>query len=58
MQESKAADQPLQRGAKPPCVCVQSSSFLNVHKIRVDSDNKRCARCTEMALTQSRKVNI
>jgi hypothetical protein len=32
--------------------------FLNVHKIRVDSDNKRCARCTRMVLTQSRKVNI
>ena len=32
--------------------------FLNVHKIRVDSDNKRRARCTEMALTKSRKVKI
>jgi hypothetical protein len=25
--------------------------FLNVHKIRADSDKKRCARCTEAALT-------
>jgi HSP20 family protein len=30
--------------------------FLNVHKIRVDSENKRLARCAERALTQSRKV--
>jgi hypothetical protein len=30
--------------------------FLNVHKIRVDSDNKRLARCTKVALTESRKV--
>src|SRR5690348_8763510 len=30
--------------------------FLKVHKIRVDSDNKRLARCTSTALTQSRKV--
>jgi hypothetical protein len=30
--------------------------FLNVHKIRVDSDTNRLARCTEMALTNSRKV--
>ena len=29
-----------------------------VRKIRVDSDNKRCARCAGMALAQSRKVNI
>src|SRR4030095_7362232 len=29
---------------------------LNVRTIRVDSDNKRCARCPEMALAQSRKV--
>jgi hypothetical protein len=26
------------------------------HKIRVNSDNKRRARCAKMALTQSRKV--
>jgi hypothetical protein len=32
--------------------------FLNVHKIRADSDNNRLARCTKMALTESRKVNI
>src|SRR5882724_4728856 len=27
-----------------------------MHKIRVNSDNKRCARCTKMTSTQSRKV--
>src|SRR4030095_4109101 len=32
-------------------------NVLNVHKIRVDSDNNRLARCTKMALTESRKVN-
>jgi hypothetical protein len=30
---------------------------LNLHMIRVDSDNKRLAACTKMALTQCRKVN-
>src|SRR4029077_21114556 len=30
--------------------------FLNVHKIKVEPDNKRLARCTNRALTQSRKV--
>src|SRR6266516_1906952 len=30
--------------------------LLNMRKIRVDSDNKRLARCTNTALTQSRKV--
>jgi HSP20 family protein len=31
--------------------------LLSVRKIRVDSDNKRCARRREMALTQSKKGN-
>ena len=35
---------------------VTESLFVHVHKIRVASDNKRLARCTKMALTQSRKV--
>jgi hypothetical protein len=38
--------------------CVQAQPFgeINVHKIRVDPDNKRLARCTNTALTQSRKI--
>jgi HSP20 family protein len=39
-------------------VTITESLFLRVHKIRVDSDNKRCARCPKMTLAQSRKVNI
>jgi len=29
---------------------------VNVRKIRVEPDNKRLARCTNTALTQSRKI--
>jgi hypothetical protein len=32
-----------------------TAAHQNVHKIRVYSDKKRLARCTETALTQSRK---
>jgi len=45
---------PLGSRSKP--LTVTESLFVHVHKIRVASDNKRLARCTKMALTQSRKV--
>jgi hypothetical protein len=32
--------------------------LINVRKIRVEPDNKRLARCTNTALTQSRKIKI
>jgi hypothetical protein len=32
--------------------------FLNVHKIRVDSDNKRLAQCTKMPLTKFRRKSM
>ena len=32
--------------------------FDPLHKIRVDSDNKRWARCTRMALIHSRKEKV
>jgi hypothetical protein len=35
---------------------LSTGLLLNVRKIRVEPDNKRLARCTNTALTQSRKV--
>src|SRR6266516_4261626 len=40
---------------KSPGVCFPPGLFFNVHKIRVDSDNRRLARCTKMALTDLQK---
>jgi hypothetical protein len=41
--------------ATSPGVCLPPGLFLNAHKIRVDSDNKRLAPCTKMALTECKK---
>jgi hypothetical protein len=43
---------------KSPGLCLHPGPSLNVHKIRGDSDNKRCARCVELALTRFRRLNI
>ena len=41
---------------KSPSVCFQPGLLINVRKIRVEPDNKRLARYTEMALI--RQINL